>query len=275
MGEKPHARIHVLLSRNGQSGVVFRRGPSKKVCALSWDRRDDTFSMGQWLWGRIYERKCDLSPDGKYLIYFAMTGFEKGETEGSWTAISRAPFLKALVLWAKGDCYNGGGLFVGNERYWLDDGYGHKLVRNSHEVSRDAEFQPPSVGHSEWPEVYLSRLVRDGWAYIGVRPETKDRKVTIFEKPAPGGWVLRKITVAGIHNLPGKGTDYDEHELSDSKGRVLSFPGWEWAEVDGSRVVFASEGKLCSAELGATGPEAIRELHDFDHYIFERIRAPY
>lgn len=48
--------------------MVIRRGPSKSVATLLWDRKRNTFHMGQWLKGRIYERRCDLSPDGKYLI---------------------------------------------------------------------------------------------------------------------------------------------------------------------------------------------------------------
>lgn len=84
-------------------GLVFRRGPSKQVCTLLWDRKQDTFVLGQWLKGRIYERRSDLSGDGKYVIYFAMNGKWDSQTKGSWTAISRAPWLKALVLLSKGD----------------------------------------------------------------------------------------------------------------------------------------------------------------------------
>src|SRR5437762_11282439 len=120
-------RIHVLLSRDGHTGVVIRRGPSKRVCTIGWDRRQDTFVLGQWLRGRIYERRCDVSPDGNYMIYFAMNALWDSEAKGAWTAVSRAPYLKAIALWPKGDCWNGGGLFISNDRYWLNDGYGHEV----------------------------------------------------------------------------------------------------------------------------------------------------
>ena len=49
------------------------------------------------------------------LIYFAqkITGRSKKDTEytWAWTAISRPPFLTALALWPKGDCWHGGGSF--------------------------------------------------------------------------------------------------------------------------------------------------------------------
>ena len=56
MGRFP-ARIHVLLAREAAVGVVIRRGPSKQVCAVLWDRKRDEFHVGQWLMGHIYERR--------------------------------------------------------------------------------------------------------------------------------------------------------------------------------------------------------------------------
>ena len=118
---KFHARVHPILARKANTAVIIRRGPSKSVCTMLWDRSNDTFKLGQWLRGRIYERRCDLSPDGKHFIYFAMNGKWGGPVKGSWTAISRAPYLKALALWPWGDCWNGGGLFLTDSRFWLNN----------------------------------------------------------------------------------------------------------------------------------------------------------
>jgi hypothetical protein len=135
------ARIHVLLASKKPVGVVIRRGPSKQVCTLLWDRSKDEFTVAQWLKGRIYERRSDLSPDGQYMIYFAMNGKWKSETGGSWTAISRTPWLKAITLLGKGDCWNGGGLFTSNRTYWLNNGYGHRLILDSSEVCQDKTYR--------------------------------------------------------------------------------------------------------------------------------------
>jgi len=96
-------RIHVLLASHAPVGLLIRRGPSKSVATLLCDRRPDEFKLGQWLKGRIYERRSDLSPDGKYAIYFAVNGKWSSESRGSWTAISRAPYLKAIAFFPK--CY--------------------------------------------------------------------------------------------------------------------------------------------------------------------------
>jgi hypothetical protein len=162
------ARIHILLAREARIGVVFRRGPSKCVCTLLWDRNRDEFTLGQWMRGRIYERRSDLSPDGLHLIYFAMN-FKRhswnSATGGSWTAISRAPYLKAVTLLAKGDCWSGGGLFTDNQRYWLNDGYGHTQMHDTGEVRRDVGYRPHENYGGECPGVYYLRLQRDGWRW--------------------------------------------------------------------------------------------------------------
>src|SRR5437660_3721095 len=108
------ARLHVLLAAKAPVGVVLRRGPAGQVCSLLWNRDTDKFELGQWLRGRIYERRADLSPDGKHLIYFAMNGKWSSETKGSWTAMSRAPWLKAEVLYVKGTTCTGVGRFTSN-----------------------------------------------------------------------------------------------------------------------------------------------------------------
>ena len=54
-------RLPVLLARDAKIGVVLRRGPAKQVAAIGGDRRTDEFRLGQWLKGRIYERRSDLA----------------------------------------------------------------------------------------------------------------------------------------------------------------------------------------------------------------------
>jgi hypothetical protein len=87
------ARVHPTLARKANTAVFMRRGPSKSVCTILWNRGRDEFKLGQWPRGRIYERRCDLSPDGKHFIHFAMNGKWSSPLKGSWTAISRALYL--------------------------------------------------------------------------------------------------------------------------------------------------------------------------------------
>ena len=102
-------RLFVLLARKAPVAVVFRRGPSKHVLLVRWNLSDDSFEAGQWLKGRVYERRCDLSEDGERLVYFA-ANYRARHPFGTWTAVSRPPST-ALALWQKGDAWGGGGLF--------------------------------------------------------------------------------------------------------------------------------------------------------------------
>jgi hypothetical protein len=269
-------RLHVLLARDSDIAVVLRRGPAKSVCSILWHRRDDSFELGQWMRGRIYERRADLSPDGRHLIYFAMHGHWKSETGGSWTAISRAPFLKAIVLLGKGDCWHGGGMFTSNRGYWLNDGYGHRPMLESTSVTREDSRVLASQFGGECPGVYYPRLLRDGWT-LGDRMKDGRKKVgTIFEKPAGDGWILRKLAHEQSGPPPGKGCYWDEHELEHTaRGLLLSFPDWEWADIDRGMVLWAEHGKLARGRMRKAGLADIASIRDFTDMKFEAIAAPY
>lgn len=271
-------RLHVLLARDTPYAVILRRGPSKTTCSIGWDRRKDTFTTGQWLRGRIYERRADLSPDGKHLIYFAMNGRWTSETKGSWTAISKAPYLKAITLLGKGDCWHGGGLFRTNTRYWLNDGYGHKPLLVSSKLTRHETWQPPAYYGGECLHVYFNRLQRDGWT---LRPDLtpNDDAPTVFDKPAASGWILRKYAHAGIDHPEGKGVYYDRHALvrtdSAEAATTLAFPDWEWADLDGKRLVWTTAGRLHAAHLRKSGLVNEEVLRDFNDMTFTALPAPY
>lgn len=257
--------------------VVIRRGPSKSVCTLLWDRRKDTFTLGQWLKGRIYERRCDLSPDGKYMIYFAMNGKWTSRTKGSWTAISRTPWLKAIGLWSNGSGWNGGGLFMTKSSFWLNIA---RMTENEQllvpgSLTRHHEFPFHQSYGGEDPGVYYIRLQRDGWKLLPVVPGDGGHD-SRFDKDLPQGWVLRKIAHATIDHPEGKGCYYDSHSLHHpKKGIDLGFPDWEWADLDGERLVWVQNGVLSAARLTAKGLGFVTELHDFNSLVFKAIEAPY
>ena len=269
-------RIHVLLASHAPVGLVIRRGPSKCVATVLWDRRRDEFKLGQWLKGRIYERRSDLSPDGKFAIYFAMNGKWSSESQGSWTAISRAPYLKAIAFFPKGDGWHGGGLWTGENTYWLNDGGGHMMAHDTTAVHRDRTYQPSGDYGGECRGVYYHRLLRDGWELVDRMSAGKSKCKDIFEKNIGKGWTLRKIAHAEIGAPAGKGCYWDEHELVGSgENQFIHCPTWEWADLDGKRLVWAENGKLRAAKVQREGLAEEVELHDFNDMTFEAVQAPY
>lgn len=105
--QKPPPRLYCVFARDAPIAAIFRRGPSRHVQLIKWRTDEDTFEPGQWLKGRIYDRRADLSPDGQLLVYFAADHkYLKGPA--TWTAVSKIPYLTALAFFPKGDCWAGG-----------------------------------------------------------------------------------------------------------------------------------------------------------------------
>mgnify|MGYP007059409017 CR=1 FL=1 len=116
------ARLFVIVARAAPVAIVLRRGPTQWYHLIHWQTRKDAFTHGAWIKGRIYEERCDLSPDGRLFIYFVHQSSRSGTSlTHAWTAISRAPWLQALALWPQGTTYGGGGRFVDNRSVALRD----------------------------------------------------------------------------------------------------------------------------------------------------------
>jgi hypothetical protein len=273
------ARLHILVPKEGENAIVIRRGPSKQTCILSWNTRTDEVGVSQWLKGRIYERRSDISPDGKYWIYFAMNGRWSSKAKGSWSAIARAPWLKAIALMPKGDCWHGGGLFLDKKRYWLNDGYGHENALITNEVKRSPE--PPKNFQyfgGECLTVYYNRLIRDDWAPVGRKENGRHDARMLFEKELPRGWTLRKICheESAMLSPDGRGCYWDEHVIVSKSGDERAHPDWEWAERVGDALCFATGGRLYRAGFRKTGELSDSTMiHDFNEYKFEKHEAPY
>lgn len=274
--EKYPARIHVLIASNSDNALIIRRGPSKQTCIIGWNRRKGTFEVSQWIKGRIYERRSDISPSGKHWIYFAMNGKWDSEAKGAWTAIAQAPWLKAISMFPKGDCWNGGGLFLNDKSYWLNDGYGHEIMHDSHEVKRNKDYLPQNQYGGECLNVYYNRLQRDGWVIKSTLEKRKWNTETIFEKEIAKKWTLRKVCHAQVDSPKGKGCYWDEHELLSSSDVTVKKPNWEWADWVDGRIYYAEQGFLFKLNIQSCNKlSEPKILHNFNNYKFENKTAPY
>lgn len=146
--------------------MILRRGPSKWVEVIAWDTQRDTFEHGAWFHGRIYERRSDLSPDGTKLIYFVnkftSKTVEDEEYTYAWTAVSKVPYLTALALWPKGNCWWGGGLFQDNYTVFLNHRPSEAAPHPRHPPNRLRVISNPDAAGEDDP-LYSQRLTRDGW----------------------------------------------------------------------------------------------------------------
>src|ERR1700722_1113868 len=88
--EMTMCRLFVIPARDVPVALILRRGPSQWSHVVRWNTTDDTFDHGAWIKGRIYEEKCDISPDGRFFVYFIHQGSRFGTRfTHAWTAVSR------------------------------------------------------------------------------------------------------------------------------------------------------------------------------------------
>ncbi|MDA7978673.1 MAG: hypothetical protein MPJ50_07880 [Pirellulales bacterium] len=170
MSTQSPARICLLSAKNAPYAAVIRRKPTKVSHVIHWDTRRDRLEYGSWFRGRLYPFRSDISPDGRYMIYFAM-----GATGETWNGLCELPFLKTIVHVDHGGTYYGGG-------YWVE----RELLRWNAYLPKECKRLP--FGLQEWEPrltddfgVLLPKLARDGWEMI-------DRHVsgqTIVLPPGP------------------------------------------------------------------------------------------
>lgn len=211
---------------------------------------------GQWLNGRVYERRCDLSPNGEYLVYFAAN---YKPPYGTWTAISRPPYFTALALWPKGDAWGGGGLFDSN-------GKGITLNHRPSEMKMGEGFKLPAdfrvrpLGErSGWGEddpILSYRLKRDGWKRIqnGKWKENRHGSAIWIKYTEPEIWEKKSKSeeasvMIELHGIKEKLGPWYVQELNyHAKGKHVSLGRCDWADIAPSGVLFFSnQGKLYKA----------------------------
>ena len=164
MTRRSPAKLYVILAREAPVGVIFRRSPTRQAQLIKWHTADDRFEYGQWFKGRIYERRCDLSPSGNKLVYFA--GNHK-PPYWTWTAVSTPPYLTALALWPAGDTWDGGGLFKTETTLHLNCS---EALAEGFTLSKHVRIEPlersKAPGEPAIASVAHRRLLRDGWNLI-------------------------------------------------------------------------------------------------------------
>ncbi len=241
--ETPKCRLYVILARDAPRAVILRRGPSAHVMLALWHTDTDEIEEGQWLKGRIYERRADLSPDGTKLLYFAAQ--YRRRAMPTWSAISTPPWLHALVLFPKGDAWGGGGLWESRRSVVLNHPYGAAIADPGTPLPpelRVREMGLRSRGGEDFPLLGM-RLARDGWRAVPGRP-----RVFALARPSEPTLELRMeiVSVAErqsdwyvvAHRVLRVGRGGDEEIVADL-GRT------EWASWDrNGDLLFAREGVL-------------------------------
>lgn len=282
----PSTRIYVLLARSAETAVVFRRGPSKQVQMWKWNRANDRFERGQWLHGRVFERRCDLSPNGELLCYFAAK--HKGEYP-TYTVVSRPPYFSALALFPGMGTWGGGGLFDGPRRLRLNHSPRNmKLARGfripkGFSVERIDEYG----GRGENYPIEDERMIRDGWVLVSAGEAHENRfdsplwiefdPPRVYARHHPKSRDIRlEQRTRGIGKKQGPRTLVD-HAIVAKGSEVERFAESDWADWDvNGDLLLAQQGAIFRAKVDAkTGRlEPLQRLIDLSHETFENVPPP-
>jgi hypothetical protein len=266
--QKADCRLFVYLAREAPIGVVLRRGPSAWTRLSVWHTDADTFAHGQWLGGRVYERRSDVSADGSLFVYFARKS-TNAYPKDSWVAISRPPYFTALALWFVGGTYCTGGFFPDRRAVWL--GFGSDPPDQGHLPSWlvPSTAVPPYIDRTNnWTErtVYINRLLRDGWVRVSQAPaETWERRYA--HQP-----LTLVMTRTGFDFQAYGGPYIVEYAVRPEPGAELIHLGrGTWADWDQrGRLVIAQQGRLFHCQADGS----LRQLADFNQQCPERVSTP-
>ncbi len=282
-------RIFAILARSAPVGIILRRGPTRQVQLIKWNLGSDTLEYGQWLNGRIYERRCDLSPSGELFLYFAA---KYKEPLRSWTAISKPPYLTALALWPKGDGWGGGGLFDSELSLQLNHRPGEDVLQEGLRLKKNMRVRlyGERPGWGEDFPIYHSLLLRNGWNLArqgecdgpdwNAKVMWEFTQPITYEKKSQGGRRLRML-IKGMSqkNDAWYWVDYDV--LKDNEELLFTLPRTDWADWDSDGdLVFARNGKLFRlhkknfSRFQTRGDEALKEIADLSGLTFESKEAP-
>lgn len=185
------SRIHLLSAKEVPTLVVLQRKRAKLFHIILVDTHTRKIDHGSWFHGKLYPYRCDLSFDGRHMVYLAM-----GADGNTWNGLCEVPWLKTVVdAWNLG-AMRGGGYFSG--AYALrTNGWGKPVVRTDCPIL-PFEIEPFAYhmgGGSDDLGVLYERLLRDGYERLGQNFGTMTRirgsKHYSLKCDGDDGWAYR------------------------------------------------------------------------------------
>jgi hypothetical protein len=246
MGQKASPRIYCIPATSAPIVAVFRRGPSQWTHIGRWDLRQQLYEFGAWLGGRVFPRRSDLSPDGRWLCYFAHKPSATWEHGQAYVALSRLPWLVALHAFGTCGTWTRG-------YYFTEEGDGGGEPEHTK--------LPIPYGLRSIPAVQFANERRRGWeeAPDSSPRDPQDvwdqRRNARMQKRQPGG--NRLLCVESLGWAGGEfGVDQAIdglriHYWIEAEGRRELLDHLQWADWDreGHLLVATRDGKLQSWTL--------------------------
>jgi hypothetical protein len=205
-------RIYCIAATKAPIVAVFRRGPTNLSHVGRWDLAQKRYEPGAWLSGRIFPRRSDLSPDGRFLCYFAHKPGATWEHGDAYVALSKLPWLTALH--AFGTCGT-----------WTR---GYYFTEDKDCENREDAKLPIAYGLRSIPVVQFANERRRGWEEATDSPQRDprdtwdQRRNARMQKRQPGGDRL-----LCVESLGWAGGEFGVNQAVD--GLRVNY----WLEADG------------------------------------------
>ncbi len=248
-------RIYCIPATKAPIVAVFRRGPTAWSHVGRWDLAARRYEPGAWLGGRIFPRRSDLSPDGRFLCYFAHKPSATWEHGEAYVALSKLPWLTALHAFGTCGTWTRGYYFTGDKE--CENPENTKL--------------PIPYGLCSIPVVQFANERRRGWEEATDSPPRDstdiwdERRNARIRKRQPGG--NRLLCVESLGQAGGEfGVDQAVDGLRVSywlemTGDIQPLDHVQWADWDreGELLVATRSGKLQIWHLAGDGSEVLFE----------------
>ncbi|MFK7867915.1 MAG: hypothetical protein AB8B58_01615 [Roseobacter sp.] len=253
-------RLHVIPALGSPKALILRSGPSDMVSTLLWNREANTYTFGQWLTGRFYEHRCDLSPDGRHMIYCAGDGTRR------WTALSRAPWLTALKLLPHESASKGGGAFTATGALWVNGPSDQTRGFPDDLAAAPADAFPRAADGFHAGTLYVHQMIARGWTH-----QAGQGHDAVLQKQLTPTLRLGLSVAAGPFESGLMSNSYTLHRGAAHQPQ----PAWEWADIWGESLQFAIKGALFQADFIGDKLGPARRLRDFNGMKYKPRRAPY
>jgi hypothetical protein len=245
--ELPPPRLHVIPARSAPVAAVLRRGPSEWWHVLRWNLDPLSVESGAWLHGRIYPRRCDLSPDGRLLAYFAMSG---PPPWNGFYGVSKLPWLTALAAWWVGNTWAYGCEFHADGRLALGYPPGTPPDHGSFPAQL-ADLTPPQLsGQALFFERDVALELRRGWDLMNRTDRDGPLRLELRRARPSGGGELRIVHEGHSFTDPAVEGALLRYSID---GAPLEDAAWADWDVAGRLLVATAAGALEVREPAGAG----------------------
>jgi hypothetical protein len=182
------SRIHLLAARESPVIAILQRKRAKLFHVIAIDTKTLRITEGSWFRGKLYPKRCDLSFDGKFMVYLAM-----GASGKTWNGLCCIPWLTTVIDAENTGTWNGGGYFSGRRILKTNNWGPGGNTSSPKSLPFRLEAYKSRYGGEDLGVLY-ERFERDGFTRLG--PDWgKDRRLSTgtyqVERIGDDGWGCR------------------------------------------------------------------------------------